>query len=238
MADFQGYGETELLAWLSGAPERGGIVYKAGRGWMYTVTSARIFSGHPAGWNLDLLRQLGLNPGALRNQYTLPADALAAAREFFTDQKLDPLRPTLFVQPFTSNRSKNWPLEYFVEVARQWRARGRHIIFGGGPNEREALEPARAAGFVVAAGTPLLASAGLMQLSTVVAGADTGLLHLAVAMGRRVVMVMHASSPGTYHPFQHADWAVTPPPGKPVADIPISLVMTAIEQAFVEQMEA
>jgi ADP-heptose:LPS heptosyltransferase len=234
VADFQGYGETEWLAWWSGAPARLGIVYKPGRGGLYTQTSTRNFSRHPAGWNLDLLASLGGMAGALCNDYHLPADALTAAREFFTAHQLDWNKPTLFIQPFTSNRPKNWPLAHFVELARVWHDRGVQIIFGGGPADRPHLEPARAAGLVVAAGVPLLVSAGLMQLSTLVLGADTGLLHLAVAQGRRVIMLIQANNPGTYHPFQHPEWTVTPPPGRTVADIAPDRVMAAVTQALTE----
>jgi len=108
------------------------------------------------------------------------------------------------------------------------------VVFGGGPAERAVLEPVRAAGFIVAAGVPLLVSAGLMKLSSVVVGADTGLLHLAVALGRRVVMLLHSNAPGGSHPFQHPDWTVTPAAGNNVADIETSRVERALELALAE----
>jgi ADP-heptose:LPS heptosyltransferase len=234
VVDFQGYGETEWLAWWSGAPEIWGYQGHPWRGWLYTRSAARATTVHPAAQNLALLRQGGLNPGAVHNDYVLPADALAAAREFFAAHKLEPARPTLLIQPLTSSPQKNWPLAHYLWLAEHWRAQGGQILFGGGPAERAVLEPARAAGYVVAAGTPLLVSAGLMKLCSVVVGADTGLLHLAVAMGRRVVMIMHSNQPGTCHPFQHPEWTVTPPAGKTVADIEPMRVKSALELAFAE----
>jgi ADP-heptose:LPS heptosyltransferase len=230
--DFQGYGETEFFAWWSGAPERWGNVYDAARGWTYTQTSLRDIKTHPAEWNLALLQKSGLKIGGVRNEFVLPADALAEARNFFAANKLSEEKPTLFIQPFTSNPQKNWPLENFLKLAWHSHSRGTQIIFGGGPDDRAALEPARAAGFVVAAGTPLLVSAGLMKLSSVVAGADTGLLHLAVALGKRVVMLMYSNAPGSSHPFQHADWTVTPAAGKAVAEIPTEAVIEACARSF------
>lgn len=82
-------------------------------------------------------------------------------------------------------------------------------LFGGGPGERAALEPARQAGFAVSAGAPPLVSAGLVRLSALVLGGDTGLLHLAVAMGKRVIMIMRSVQPGACIPFQ--DWTIVPP---------------------------
>jgi ADP-heptose:LPS heptosyltransferase len=233
--DFQGYGETELLAWWSGAPERWGGVYHPPRGWIYTQAVPHGDKIHPAEQNLSLLQQCGLRIGEIRNEFILPGDALDEARQFFTENKLDAAKPALFIQPFTSTAKKNWPLENYLKLAWHFHSRGAQIIFGGGPTERSALEPARAAGFAVAAGTPLLVSAGLMKFSSVVVGADTGLLHLAVALGGRVVMLIRSNAPGEPHPFRHADWAVTPALGKTVAEIQIADVIAAGERAFSER---
>lgn len=231
--DFQSYGETELLSWWTGAPERWGIVYSSNRGWLYTGTSRRITDVHPAEWNLQLLHAAGLKPGSLRNNYVLPETSMAPAREFFRSNHLETCRPTVFIQPFTSNPDKNWPLENFLALAKLGRARGLQVIFGGGPAESVALEPARAAGFVVAAGVPLMVSAALMQLSTLVAGGDTGLLHLAMAMNRRVVMLMQYNLPGCCCPFQHPEWAVSSPNGV-TANITVEQAAAAVDQALSE----
>jgi len=233
--DFQGYGETAFLSWWSGAPERWGSVYRPARAWAYTRSGWRDHKIHPAEWNLSLLRQCGLKIGGVRNEFILPGDTLTEAKQFFATNNLDKARKTLFLQPFTSSLHKNWPLENFLALARHFHSQGVQIIFGGGPAERAALEPARAAGFVVSAGAPLLVTAGLMKLSTLVVGGDTGLPHLAVAMNKRVVMLMASAAPGKPHPFQHAEWAVTPPPGKMVSEISSAAVIASCERAFVEQ---
>ncbi|MGA3163701.1 MAG: glycosyltransferase family 9 protein [Verrucomicrobiota bacterium] len=238
VVDFQGYGETAWLAWLSGAPQRWGSVYSTGRKWAYTRGLTRNKKIHPAEWNLFLLRECGLKIGAVKNQFVLPADALAAAKKIFSEHKLDFAKPTLFIQPFTSSPHKNWPLENFLKLARHFHSRGMQIVFGGGPNDRTGLEPARSAGFVITAGTPLLVTAGLMKLSTLIVGADTGFMHLAVAMGKRVVMLMYSNAPGSTHPFQHADWTITPPMGKTVSEIQTGAVIEACAQAAVESTAA
>ena len=231
--DFQGYGETEFFSWWSGAPERWGCVYRPSRGWFYTRGVRRNNDIPIADWNLSLLRQCGFRVGEIRNEYALPEDALAEARKFFAANHLDENRPTLFLQPFTSSPWKNWPLENFYELARHFHSRGTQIVFGGGPSERAALEPAQGMGFIVAAGTPLLVSAGLMKLSTIVVGGVTGLLHLAVAMQKRVVMLVGpAHEPG--FPYQHHDWGITPSTGENVSEIKIGAVIEACARAFSE----
>jgi len=208
--DFQGFGETAWLARITGAPQRWGSVYGAGRRWAYTRGLVRDETLHPAEWNLQLLDRCGVACRQVSNEFSLPADALAAAREFTAANSLVPSRPTLLIQPFTSTAQKNWPLENYLAVARHWRDRGVQVVFVGGPADRAPLDPARTEGFCVATGLPLLVSAGLAQLASLTLGGDTGLGHLAVAQGRRVVLLLRHNRPGACVPFRHPDWAIVP----------------------------
>ena len=232
--DFQGYGETAWLTWLTGAPQRWGSVYSTGRKWAYTQGVTRNDNIQIADWNLSLLEQCGLKPGPIRNEFFLPDGALEDARRFFATQGLDTAKPTLFIQPFTSTPKKNWPLENYLTLASYWRMIGFQVIFSGGPVDCAALEPARQRGFLTSAGVPLLTSAGIAKLSTLVVGGVTGLLHLAVAMQKRVLMLVGypAREPG--FPYQHRDWAVTPSTGGNVSEIQTSAVIEACARAFAE----
>src|ERR1019366_1302612 len=100
--DFQGYGETAWLAWLSRASQRWGNVYSSGRRWAYTRGLTHNSLIHPVDWNLSLLDQCGLHPAKILNQFTLPDHALDEARRVLGALGLDPARPLLFIQPFTS----------------------------------------------------------------------------------------------------------------------------------------
>jgi ADP-heptose:LPS heptosyltransferase len=222
--DFQGYGETALLTWLSGAPTRWGTVYRPGRSWAYTHAVPRHADVHPAQDHLLLLQGLGVTSPAVRNEFVVPQPALTQAEEFLSQNRLRQNERLLFIQPFTSSPQKNWPLARYLELAQHWRGKNWQVLFGGGPGDRGALEPARQAGFAVAAGVPLLVSAGLASFSNLVLGADTGLVHLAVAMGKRVVMIMRSPFSGSTHPFQHPDWAIAPPNKEPVESIRTDLV--------------
>ena len=234
--DFQGYGETALLSWWTGAPERWGTVYQSPRSWAYTHGVPRVETQHPAEASLGLLRDCGLRIGPIRNEYILPEDALEEARRFIAAHRLDTGRPTLFLQPFTSKTKNNWPLKNFLALAGHWQALGVHVVFGGGPADRAALESVRAAGFPVSAGVPLLVTGGLMKLSTLVVGGDTGLTHLAVALGRRGVMLMRSDHKddkrGQTFPFQHPDWTVAASPGQPISSVEINTVIKATTHAL------
>ena len=233
--DFQGFGETAWLTRLTGAPQRWGSVYGRGRQWAYTLGVVRDNTLHHADRSLAILRAGGLAAQNLRNTFNLPPQAQAAAQDFFQANQLNQTRPTLFIQPFTSSPQKNWPLENYLAVARHWRAQGWQVIFGGGPGDRARLEPVLTEQFITSAGVPLLVTGGLMQHSTLVLGCDTGALHLAVALGRRVVMIMDSAAQGKAFPVRHPEWAVVPAAGESVADIKPADVIDACERAFREQ---
>jgi ADP-heptose:LPS heptosyltransferase len=233
--DFQGYGETAWLAWLSGAPQRWGSVYSTGRRWAYTRGVTRNDRLHHVDRYLSLLEQCGLRSGKTLNEFVLPDGALNEARQFFAAHNLNAAKPTLFIQPFTSSPQKNWPLENYISIAGHWQAHGVQVLFGGGPSERAALESVRQAGFPVSAGVPMLVTGGLMKLSSLVLGGDTGALHLAVAMGRRVVMIRSSAVPGSPYPYQHPDWMVIPEPGRGVSGMETHAVIEACARAFHEQ---
>ena len=230
--DLQGNGESAWLTRLTGAPRRWGVVHKPGRRHAFTQSVDRRRGIHAAEMHLGLLQHCGLKTDSVRNEFFLPADSLDAARNFFVAHKLVPEKPTLFLQPFTSSAAKNWPLENYLALARHWQARGWQIVFGGGPADAAALEPARALGFVVSAGVPLLVTGGLMQLSTLIVGGDTGALHLAVAQGKRVVMLMNTNRPGRPHPFRRAEWTLAPVIERKIANVGVGAVIAACEAAL------
>ena len=229
--DLQGNGESAWLTRFTGAPQRWGIVHKPGRRRAFTSSVNVQRQIHAAEMRLELLQHCGLKTDSVHNNFFLPADALSAARIFFAANKLVAEKPTLFLQPFTSSPAKNWPLENFLALAKHWQARGWQIIFGGGPADVAALEPARALGFVISAGVPLLVTGGLMQLSTLTVGGDTGALHLAVAQGKRVMMLMNTNRPGRPHPFRRAEWTLAPTVERNIASLELGAVIAASEAA-------
>jgi ADP-heptose:LPS heptosyltransferase len=234
--DFQGYGETALITLLTRAPQRWGTVYQSARGYAYTRGIRRDPGTHPAEANLQLLLECGITLASVRNDFVLPEDSMAKARELFALLGLDARKPTLFIQPFTSSAHKNWPLENYLALANYWRAAGFQVLFGGGPGELPRLQPVCDAGFPVSAGASLLVSAGLTKLCSVIVGGDTGLLHIAVAMNKRVVLIQGPHRhPERFYPFQHPEWKLMPPAGEPISSVSIREVLKATETAFADR---
>ncbi len=232
VVDFQGYGETAWLARLTGAPQRWGVIYSTGRKWAYTHAVTRDDKMQVVDFYLSLLQQCGLKKSVPRNEFLLPPESLADAEKFFARENLDCKKPTLFLQAFTSSPHKNWALENFLTLAAHFRAAGTQVIFACGPREAELLQPAREAGYVIAAGLPMLTVAGVMKLSTVVVGGVTGMTHIAVALQKRVVMLVGWPKEEAALPYQHQDWMVGPSDGVGLDKIKTEPVIAACEKAF------
>lgn len=94
---------------------------------------------------------------------------------------------------------RDWPVEHFLELARLATAAGMGPIFLlGGPDHRAKAErfAAGAAGmeyFDVAGKLPLPQSAALLEEATCVVSTDTGIMHLAFALGVPTVALLHCS---------------------------------------------
>lgn len=234
VVDFQGYGETAWLAWLSGARARWGSVYRAGSKWAYTLGVERADTMHHAERGLKILETGGLKVENIRNEYELPENFLAEARVWLAANQINPAAPLVYFQPFTSSPHKNWPFENYLALAKHCRERGVQVIMGGGLADRPQLERAKQIGCFVPEKLSRLADVGLMKLSTLVVGGDTGFLHLAVALGSRVVMLVEPVVSSNALPFQHSDWAVLPPPKLPVKKITFEKVVEAIGAALAE----
>ncbi len=108
--DFQGNGETSWLARFTGASQRWGSVYNPGQGWAYTRRVTRPKNIHPAETNLELLRQCGLAIHSPKNEFMLPADALADALKYFADNQLDSEGRTCFSSrsPVLHTKTGRW----------------------------------------------------------------------------------------------------------------------------------
>jgi ADP-heptose:LPS heptosyltransferase len=65
-----------------------------------------------------------------------------------------------------------------------------------------------------------------------VLGGDTGVLHLAVAEGKRVVMLMHEAATGSPILFQHPEWVIAAPEPEAIGKIPIDQVNGAVASVF------
>jgi ADP-heptose:LPS heptosyltransferase len=141
-----------------------------------------------------LLGAAGIDADPRRLGLELPA---AAARH--------PLRGVTIVHPGATSAARRWPPERFAAVARAERAAGRRVVVTGGPEEallaRRVAAGAGLPGTAVLAGrTDLGALAALVAAAGRVVCGDTGVAHLATALGTPSVLVFGPTSPEAWGP--------------------------------------
>jgi len=122
--------------------------------------------------------------------------------------------------------AKRWPEERWIETGRALHSRGLEIVLPwGGDDERAAAERIAASvpGARMPDNAPLDAMARLIAGASLVVGVDTGLLHLAAALGVPLVAIFVASEP-----------SLTGPMGSG----PIEIVGARDEPPFVAQVTA
>jgi heptosyltransferase-2 len=95
--------------------------------------------------------------------------------------------------------AKRWPPEYFVEVAQACRHRGWNIWLFGSDKDRpitDEIESSLVGNCVNLAGrTSLTEAIDLMSACNVVLTNDSGLMHVAAAVGTKVVAIFGSSDP-------------------------------------------
>ena len=189
VVDLQGYGETAFFTRWSGAPTRWG--YRAGglRRLAYTFSMERTEGAHPVQGHLDLLSKAGLGSFEAGNSFHVPPPLEARALRFLAERGIGPGTPWAYLQPFTSASAKNWPLERYLRLATHLRMGGCRLLWGGGERDMTAMLAAGVPGQELLSGLARPWVAAILKHASVVVGGDTGFIHLAVALGRPVVMV-------------------------------------------------
>lgn len=205
--DLQGRYRSAVLAWLSGAPRRIGRTAAAtrepGAALFYTERVA------PTGRHIvDMTVDLAVQAGAKRSpepQFPLqvPPAATRRMRDKLAQEAIT--EGYLVLSPGGGWKSKCWPPERFGELAAaiEHTCHLRSII-NIAPGEME-----MARGVIRAAGSanPVVMSleiaelAALMADARVVVAGDTGPLHLAAALGTRVIGLFGTTDPARNGPL-------------------------------------
>jgi heptosyltransferase I len=98
----------------------------------------------------------------------------------------------------TSRADKHWPEERWIELGRRLEQKGRHVVLPWGSEAERQRSERISARLERAEITPRLTVgelAHLLSRAGAVAGVDTGLTHLAAALGRPVAAIYCATDP-------------------------------------------
>jgi heptosyltransferase I len=194
--DFQGLLKSAVLGWLSGAKERVGFDRHAIRekpALLFTNRKVTVdTTRHVIDQNLALASGLSDTSGQ-------PQQPSANWRAFAQGSGLENFKGSVVLLPGAGKPNKLWPVERFRELARRI---GPRALVVWGPGERELAE---AIGGRIAPPTNLRELAWLLMHARVVIGADTGPLHLAVALGTKVIGLYGPTDPRRNGPYGQLD---------------------------------
>ena len=203
--DLQGRYRSAALSWLSGAKHRIGRDRKATRepGAALLYTDRVIPTGrHIVEMNLDLVERAGAKrSGEMQFPIRVSGDEIRQAREILAREGIGSY---VVVSPGGGWKSKRWPAErYGALCAEVWHLHGLRALVNVGPDEddlaRDVVNSAGAAKpHVICPSLPGLIA--LLSEAKLVIAADTGPLHLAAALGTRVVALFGATDPARNGP--------------------------------------
>jgi ADP-heptose:LPS heptosyltransferase len=137
--------------------------------------------------------------------FPTPEDLREAEEYLGQTFKSEEERPLWALQPGSGSPHKNWPLERFLEVARKLLSgRKAQPLFLVGPVEREIspgmVRTIEALGFPVLKNLTLPVLAGVLSHCSGYIGNDSGVSHLAAALGLRTVVLFGPTDPLLWSP--------------------------------------
>jgi len=169
----------------------------------------------PTVWEhlLETLAPWGVKAPSPPVLLTPPEAWRAEARLALSRLGRDDRRPLLFVHPGAGGRDKRWPAANFAEVIRRVAGEtGCQVLIHQGPADRDAVDQLTRALDLTALSLvepPLHRLAGVLQEAGAYLGADSGVSHLAAAVGAPSVIL--------FPPATHGRWTPWSPTAVPLA---------------------
>jgi heptosyltransferase-1 len=215
--DFQGLVKSAMLGWVARAQTRYGFDRRAIR-----ETPALLFTNqkihvdttrHVVDQNLQLVAALTANRRPPTANWNPFLESVPGAED------------SVVLLPGAGKTTKLWPVDRFRELARRI---GERALVVWGPGE-EAL--AREIGARMAPATNLRELAWILRQADAVVGADTGPLHLADALGTRVIGLYGPTDPRRNGPYGQLGHVLSEfDRTKLMGSITVEQVMTMLEK--------
>lgn len=137
----------------------------------------------------EAARDLDVHPDGGPPEVFAPATAVSAADGWLADRRVPPRFVAL--APGAAHATKRWPVESWEALAASLAERGLGVVTVGGPDDQavgaRVAAAAGTAGANAAGATALIETAALLQRAVATVAGDTGVMHLATAVGTPVV---------------------------------------------------
>ncbi len=159
---------------------------KAGVARVVFCTASPSRGMHVAQHLINGLRELGIRGKAEPPAIHADARSRSLAAEFLRSMGVSSDRPLVALHPGAGSPQKRWPMSNFGELARVLKEHGFRILVTWGPAEpdvKDSLGQPSWAGVVGMANLPLDVLAAVMERCILFVGNDSGITHLAAALG-------------------------------------------------------
>ncbi|GAB3382953.1 glycosyltransferase family 9 protein [Lysobacter fragariae] len=156
---------------------------------------------------------LGLAPAPIRWDMPVPDAAREWARAQWP-QDDDHHTPTLLISPCSSHVVRNWRVERYAAVADHAASRGWRVVLCGGRSDLERtttdaiIAAMRAPGLDLVGKDTLKQLPALLERADLVMTPDSGPMHIANAMGTKVLGLHAASNPVRSGPYSDRSYCV------------------------------
>ncbi len=172
---------------------------------------------HEADLNLDLLAAVGVRGDAHFPEITLPANVEEKIGQLFAGSSEAPGSQSSFIviHPGSGGSTQNWSPKYFKEIAARLAVRSskRIVVTGSLFEEELCYEVSNDHCLNLCGKTDLLELATLLKHADLLITNSTGSLHLAVALGTKVIGLyppLADNMPDRWGPYGHPEWAMMP----------------------------
>ncbi len=191
------------------------------------LSCSPIMAGGPAARQLlKPLESLAIYPESMAPQLALAASAKERGRQWLTERGV--MADFVAVHPGSGSPKKNWPLDRFLEVARAWENRGTRVLWVAGEADqliRDHLEK-RAPSPVLLKDSTLVEVAEVLSHARLYVGNDSGITHLAAAVGVQTVALFGPSDSSIWAPLGAHVRAISAPEGD-LTRLPVEWVLAA-----------
>ena len=191
--------KSALAPWWARIPERTGW---RGEFRIGVLTDRRVLDPVAYPRMVERFAALGYPPGATTVEVPLPelVPDLHRAQQLCAELGLPMTRNVVVLCPGAEfGPAKRWPAEHFAAVARHALERGQSVWIMGSaadaPVAAEIVGQVPGAVFDLCGRTSLLDAVDLLSLAQRVVCNDSGLMHVACALGKSVVAVFGSTSP-------------------------------------------
>lgn len=225
---------SALLAWVSGAHLRVGV---SSRTWGSNLSRA-LFNveimpsqepAHEVEHNLRFVRALGIHAPAGLPTLAAPSVALAGADSFLAREFPDNQGPVVVAHVGAGKVSNLWPVESFARVAAALvRQLGARVVVTEGPRDHSVVSKFRH--LVPQAArwhSDLRHTLGILARADVYVGNDTGMSHIAAAVGAPCVVVIGADESDRWSPVGACVRSISPKSGR-IDDVRVDEVLDAV----------